>query len=120
MEIYSQNLATISALADDRDRSATVRERLSRAQMLHDRGRLLEARDRAAEVVDELLRADADARRYLAKACGLLGMILYRLDDLPGARDHTAAAIAAGREAGDDVAVVIYTANLDVIDRHTR
>ena len=42
-------------------------------------------------------------------------MILYRMHDLSEAETETQRALEAGREANDDVAVVIYTANLEVL-----
>jgi tetratricopeptide (TPR) repeat protein len=112
---YSQNLATIAAAATDG--GSTVRQRLARAQQLHDAGRLDEARVLGEEITVALSTgADAEAR-YLAKAHGLLGMVLYRLGDLAGAEVHTRAALDAGREHGDEAAVVIYGANLEVIGR---
>jgi hypothetical protein len=67
-------------------------------------------------VVDAAPR-DAPERGYRSKAHGLLGMILYRMHDPTWAEEETTLALEAGKEAGDEAAVVIYTANLDVLRR---
>ncbi len=110
VSIYSQNLATIAAAAGD-DGLSAVRARLARAQQLHDGGRLDEARDLIIAVLGEV------DDRYRAKAHGLLGMIQYRLGDRAAAREHTRRALDAGRCVGDQAAIAIYTANLQVIDQ---
>lgn len=52
-----------------------------------------------------------------ASAHGLLGMILYRMHEPTWAEEETRLALEAGKEAGDEAAVVVYTANLDVLRR---
>jgi hypothetical protein len=106
----------MAAAGDDR---GGVRRRLARAQQLHDAGRLAEAHDLVVGVVADVDDAPPDSvsRRYRSKAHGLLGMVLYRLKDLAGAEEHTLLALEAGREEGDEAAMVIYPANLDVLRR---
>jgi len=111
---YSENLATIRAAADADDAMSELRRRLARGQVLHDSGRLDEARQLLESVVDGLPAAPCT---YHPKAFGLLGMIAYRLGDLDVAESTTRRAIDAGRAVDDQGAVVIYSANLSVIDR---
>jgi hypothetical protein len=116
--IYSQDLANLVTTSDG-DGQGAFRRRLARAQELHDAGRLIEARTLCLEVIAVVDAAphDAPERGYRSKAHGLLGMILYRMHDPASAEEETRLALEAGKEAGDEAAVVIYTANLDVLRR---
>ncbi len=116
--IYSENLANLVTTSDGAGQGA-FRRRLARAQKLHDAGRLIEARTLLLDVIAVVDAAPRDApeRGYRSKAHGLLGMIFYRMHDPTWAEDETRLALEAGKEAGDEAAVVIYTANLDVLRR---
>jgi hypothetical protein len=116
--IYSENLADLVTVTDG-DGQGGLRRRLARAQKLHDAGRLIEAQTLCLDVmaVVDAAPPDAPERGYRSKAHGLLGMILYRMHDLTRAKEETRLALEAGKEAGDEAAVVIYTANLEVLSR---
>src|SRR6266567_1247806 len=116
--IYSENLANLVTTSDGAGQGA-FRRRLARAQKLHDAGRLIEARTLLLDVIAVVDAAPRDApeRGYRSKAHGLLGKIFYRMHDPTWAEDETRLALEAGKEAGDEAAVVIYTANLDVLRR---
>ena len=116
--IYSESLANLVTISDGAGQGAFGR-RLARAQKLHDAGRLIEARTLSLDVIAVLDDAPRDApeRGYRSKAHGLLGMILYRMHDPAWAEEETRLALEAGKEAGDEAAVVIYTANLEVLRR---
>jgi hypothetical protein len=117
--IYSENLANL-VITTDGDGQGAFRRRLVRAQELHDVGRLIEARTLCLDVIAgvDAVPRDAPERGYRSKAHGLLGMIVYRMHDPTWAEEETRLALEAGQEAGDEAAVVIYTANLDVLRRN--
>jgi hypothetical protein len=112
---YTENLALLDAVPDDGP-AAGRRERVARAQDLSDATRYRASIDLLHEVLAELDAGDP----LRAKACGLLGLNLYRLGDLPGARRWTAEALEACRRHGDEHGITIYTENLAVIDRRAR
>lgn len=114
--IYTQNLATIAAAAEQDERSP-AREHLVAAQRLHDAGRLAEAHEQSGAALAAVDAAAGPDHAYRAKAHGLMGMILFRQGDLAGALEHTRRAVEAGQESGDPAAVEIYGANVIVIER---
>src|SRR4051794_560940 len=114
VRIYSENLATIRAEAEADPDTSEIRQRLARGQVLHDTARLEEARGVVQAVLESLPK---EPSTYHPKAFGLMGMVAYRLGDLETAASTTQAAIDTGRLVGDETAIVIYGANLEVIHR---
>jgi hypothetical protein len=112
VRVYTENLALIDAVAPEGP-GLDRRETVARAQDLSDATRYHASNDLLRAVLREL--APDDGLR--GKVYGLLGLNLYRLGDLAGAREWTVKALDACRRAGDEHGVTIYTANQAVIDR---
>jgi len=111
IRIYTENLDLLDALAAGPELEA-LREGLAEAQDLSDAGRY----GASNELLEELAGHD-DIDRYAGKLCGLVGLNLFRLGDLDGARTWTDAALRSCDAADDLYGMTIYTENLRVIDR---
>jgi hypothetical protein len=112
VRIYTENLATLDAV-EFGGPAADRRTRIAHAQDLSDAARYRASNELLGTVLDELEEGDS----LHAKACGLLGLNLYRLRDLPGSRRWTERALEACRRLDDEFGVTIYSNNLEVIDR---
>jgi hypothetical protein len=108
---YAENLDLLDALAAGPELEA-LREGLAEAQDLSDAGRYAASN----ELLHELAGHD-DIDRYAGKLCGLMGLNLFRLGDVDGARSWTEAALRSCDAADDLYGMTIYAENLQVIDR---
>ena len=111
VRIYTESLATVDAV-EFGGPAADRRMRVARAQDLSDGARYRASNELLEKVLDELEEGDS----LHAKACGLLGLNLYRLQDMPGARRWTERALEACRRLDDEFGVTIYSTNLEAID----
>ncbi|RYE42527.1 MAG: hypothetical protein EOP24_32340 [Hyphomicrobiales bacterium] len=110
MWVYHDNLDILDAVTAD-EPLTMLRAQLAEAQDLSDTGHYAAAQAILAELAD---RDDVD--RYRGKLCGLIGLNLYRLGEVDGARAWTQSALQVCRDTEDMHGVTIYTENLRVMD----
>jgi hypothetical protein len=113
VEVYAQNLATLSAVDADGP-TAQCRRAVVKAQQLSDGMRY----EYSNEILGDVLRsieANPALLTYRAKARGLMGLNFYRVGDLARAREFTELALGDCDKGGDQAGARIYRENLRVI-----
>jgi tetratricopeptide (TPR) repeat protein len=116
--VYRKNLEFIEIKAALKADDPAFKRELTEALRLSDRQQY-EASNAILQRLLARSNSPSGPTRHLAKIKGTIGFNLFRLNDLPAAREFTANALDESRSSGDDEGIRIYSFNLEFMDSKT-